>query len=166
MYLFNARYFHLGAGGIRQRIGKILVFKIQELVVGGARSVTEVRRHHKIYVEQNRYKETQALTKSNQRFYRSKAKIRRYTYTTNLITWIVEFLPKKNHRTVKLSLMCNCRMPRNKEDLDNPDLWVWSGFTRSVLQQCLIQFSALKMSSGCVQNANHNFRTQITGIVM
>ena len=30
---------------------------------------------------------------------------------------------KKDHRTMKLSLMCNCRMPWNKQDLDNPDLW-------------------------------------------
>ena len=79
---------------------------------------------------------------------------------------------KKDHQAMKLSLMCNCRMPWNKQDLDNPDLWctqcenAWSGFTRSVLQQCLIQFSALKMSSGRVQNANHNFISQSTGTVL
>jgi hypothetical protein len=30
---------------------------------------------------------------------------------------------KKHQRRVKLSLMCNCRMPWNQKDLDNPDLW-------------------------------------------
>ena len=30
---------------------------------------------------------------------------------------------KKNNGTMKFSLMCNCQMPWNKQDLDNPDLW-------------------------------------------
>lgn len=58
----------------------MLVSKIQELVVGGALSVTEVRRHLKIYVEQGLYKETQSPPKSNQRFYPSKATIRSHIY--------------------------------------------------------------------------------------
>ena len=58
----------------------MLVTKIQELVVAGARSVKEVRRHLKIYVEQDLYKGTKAPPKSNQRFYPSKTTIRSHIY--------------------------------------------------------------------------------------
>ncbi|CAB4018718.1 Hypothetical predicted protein, partial [Paramuricea clavata] len=68
------------AGGLHQGIDKMLVTKIQELVVAGARSVKEVRRHLKIYVEQDLYKGTKAPPKSNQRFYPSKTTIRSHIY--------------------------------------------------------------------------------------
>ena len=75
---FLTRDIFVQAGGIHQGIDKMLVSKIQELVVGGARSVTEVRRHLKIYTEQDLYKGTQAPPKSNQQFYPSK--IRSHIY--------------------------------------------------------------------------------------
>ena len=77
---FLTRHIFVQAGGIHQGIDKMLVSKIQELVVGGARSVTEVRRHLKIYVEQDLYEDTQAPPKSNQRFYPSKTTIRSHIY--------------------------------------------------------------------------------------
>ncbi|XP_046863147.1 uncharacterized protein LOC124456882 [Xenia sp. Carnegie-2017] len=68
------------AGGLYQGIDKMLVSKIQELVVAGACSVKEVRRHLKIYVEQDVYKATKAPAKSNRRFYPSKQTIRSHIY--------------------------------------------------------------------------------------
>ncbi|XP_046848037.1 uncharacterized protein LOC124441606 [Xenia sp. Carnegie-2017] len=64
------------AGGLHQGIDKILVSKIQELVVAGACSVKDVRMHLKIYVEQDLYKATKAPAKTNRRFYPSKQTIR------------------------------------------------------------------------------------------
>jgi hypothetical protein len=58
----------------------MLVTKIQELVIAGARSVKEVRRHLKIYVEQNVFLGTQAPPRSNKRFYPSKTTIRNRIY--------------------------------------------------------------------------------------
>lgn len=58
----------------------MLVSKIQELVVAGACSVKEVRRHLKIYVEQDLYKATKAPAKTNRRFYPSKQTIRSHIY--------------------------------------------------------------------------------------
>ena len=50
------------------------------MVLAGARSAKEVRRHLKIYVEQDLYKGTKAPLKSNQRFYPSKTTIRSHIY--------------------------------------------------------------------------------------
>ena len=73
----------------------MLVSKIQELVVGGARSVTEVRRHLKIYVEQDLYKDTQAPPKSNQRFYPSKTTIRSHIYKSVVKRTVFEVRSRK-----------------------------------------------------------------------
>lgn len=79
-----------------------MVNKIQELVAAGARSVKEVRRHLKIYVEQDLYKGTKAPPKSNQRFYPSKTTIRSHVYKAI----IKERFSKFDQENLKMKIEC------------------------------------------------------------
>lgn len=65
---------------MHQRIDKQLINKIEELVISGARTVKEVKRHLKIFVKNEIYRDKQAPPKTNQRFYPSKKTIRSHMY--------------------------------------------------------------------------------------
>ena len=99
---FLTRDIFVQAGDIHQGIDKMLVSKIQELVVGGARSVTEVRRHLKIYVEQDLYKDTQAPPKSNLQFNPSKTTIRSHIYKSV----VKERFSKFNQENLQKKIEC------------------------------------------------------------
>ena len=65
---------------MHQRIDKQLINKIEELVISGARTVKEVKRYLKIFVEKEMHRDKEAPPKTNQRFYPSKRTIRSHTY--------------------------------------------------------------------------------------
>ena len=61
------------AGGIHQRIDDRLISEIQDLVSEGARSVREVRRHLKIFVEQKLYREKKVPPKTKVEVWKEKS---------------------------------------------------------------------------------------------
>lgn len=65
---------------MHQRIDDRLVSKIHELVSEGARSVRVVRRHLRIYVEQELYRDKQVPPRTNFRFFPTKKTVRNHIY--------------------------------------------------------------------------------------
>ena len=64
-------------GGLHQRIDKQLVTKIKELVISGARNVKEVKRHLKIFVEKELYRNKKAPTEKRSRNGKVNAQMKR-----------------------------------------------------------------------------------------